>query len=144
MSISIRTNYLGSVYEPDKFPETVKSTLKRIRRFIKKNGKFDAIAFTGTSGAALAYIVAHKLNVGLICVRKDSKAHFRGKVEGIQSAKEYIIIDDFIDSGKTVTSILDNVKKFSPKARCSAIFLYDEGYDDTFEYGKRNIPTYGC
>lgn len=144
MTPVIKTNYLNSVYEPERFKETVKSTVKRIRQFIKKNGRFDAIAFTGTSGAALAYIVANKLNVGLICVRKGDNSHYRGKVEGMRNANQYIIIDDFIDSGKTIKTIIGSVKKFSPGAKCLGIFLYDEGYDDMFEYGRQEINTYAC
>jgi len=148
----IQTHYLSSVYEPEEFQKTVKNSLKRIRQFMRtKDGQFDAIAFTGTSGAAMAYIIAHKLNVGLICIRKDKSSHYKGKVEGVRNAKKYIIIDDFIDSGNTIGSILDSVKVFSPKAKCSGIFLYDEEYDDIYKWSrivnsknKESIKIYAC
>ena len=132
-NIHVHTSYLHEVFYPNIFRKKVKTATLKVKSFKEKNG-IDAIAFTGTSGAALAYPVAYNLNLGLINVRKlTERSHFTrgdyGPVEGFLSSKKYVIIDDFIESGKTIKYILSNVKKaqkaqFMSPASCSAILLY--------------------
>lgn len=127
----IRTDYLEKVYYPKRFISTVNRAVKKIREYRRKN-KFDAIAFTGTSGAALAYTVSYKLGLPLICVRKSADGHHSMyKVEGCYSAKKYIIIDDFISGGYTVKKIIRSIKKELENAEPLAVFLYN----DQFRYG---------
>ncbi len=66
--MSIFTSYLRKVYDPDIFELLVPRVIdKAVEAMVKC--PFDAIAFTGTSGAALAYILSWKLKVPLLCVR---------------------------------------------------------------------------
>ena len=106
----------------------------KIAKFVKQN-KIDAIAFSGTSGAAYAYPLALKLNLSLICVRKSINGnHYNKYVEGCYNAERYIIVDDFIDTGATIRRILKKVKTFSSEAKCSGIFLYNsDGKSSSFE-----------
>ena len=98
--------------------------LKRFRRKVK----FDAIAFTGSSGAALAYPISFLLGVPLICVRKSTKDNHSGlKLEGAVSASKYIIVDDFIQSGRTINKINKAIKSRNEKANCIGIYLYNDG-----------------
>jgi len=130
--IDIDTEYLSKVYYNDRFIRTIKKSLARVKEF-QKSVKFDAIAFTGTSGAALAYILSYTLKKPLICVRKRDNSHSSMNIEGCVSAKSYIIVDDFIDSGRTVKNIMNKIGKRMPEAKPVAIFLYDDwGYKRTF------------
>ena len=117
----------------------MKKAVKLLRLFRRKN-PFDAIAFTGTSGAALAYPLSYLLGMPLICVRKSIRDnHFGSKLEGLVSAKKYIIVDDFIESGKTINRITRSIKSENKKAKCVGIYLYDQSFkiDSPFE----NIPV---
>jgi len=116
-----RTDYLGMVYRLHRFIPIFETTVKALKRLDKKT-PFDAIAFTGTSGAALAYPLSLRLKKPLISIRKG-QSHFGRTFEGCLDAKSYLIIDDFIDGGATVNRILREVRKVS-KAVPMGIYLY--------------------
>lgn len=136
----INTDYLESIYKTPKFIDQVNKMVLRMKDF-RKNHKFDAIAFTGTSGAAMAYILSYKLKLPLICVRKDDKNHFGQSIEGCISALTYVIVDDFISSGSTIIRIHKQIKKEMPEAKPVAVFLYsDRQADRYFPLSDGKIP----
>ena len=123
----IHSEYLHTVFNPTDFQSLVNRTIDKAKEILI-NINFDAIAFTGTSGSALAYILGYSLNIPLICVRKTTeKAHYRGNVEGYLDAKRILIIDDFIETGDTITNILDQLNKYQ-SGKCVAILCYNYGY----------------
>lgn len=129
----IRTDYLHKVYTPKAFNLAVKRTIALVKS-LQKQFKFTAIAFTGSSGAAVAFPVAYATKLNLIHVRKTGdRSHWNrendSNVEGVLGARNYIIIDDFISSGNTIRRIICDVNKsyhqndyVAPK--CVAIVLY--------------------
>jgi adenine/guanine phosphoribosyltransferase-like PRPP-binding protein len=128
--VKIQTSYLSRVYEVDTFTKVVNRAIKALKAYQKKHA-FDAIAFTGTSGAALAYPLSYKLGIPLICIRKrPSDSHSYMTLEGCVSAKRYVIVDDLIQSGATMRRIQKHVKLKMPDAKLVGILLYD--------------PTCGC
>ena len=123
--------------------EGIQTTYKAIVRQIKKdNIQFSAIVFKGVSGAIVAPLVAYKLNKSCIVVRKENeKTHSYQGIEvpddEFDTCKNYIIIDDLIDTGKTIINIIRKVDEMmvsSPK--CVGIYLYDQycqlGLDDDY------------
>lgn len=119
---TIKSDYLNSIYQVQDYKKLVTKTANAIKRFKLKN-PFDAIAFTGTSGAALAYPISAMLKIPLICVRKGTN-HYGDPIEGCITAVNYIIIDDFISMGRTMKKITSSIKKEMPNAKPVAIFLY--------------------
>lgn len=120
----IRTDYLSSIYSIDLYHKIIDDSYLVIKDLVKK-GKIDSIAFTGTSGAAIAYPLSYKLKLPLICVRKTGeKSHYTGSTEGDAEAKKYLIVDDFIQSGKTINNIIKKIKRDQPNAKAVGIFLY--------------------
>lgn len=90
----ITTDYLSKVFDPEKFADTADRAYKDIRAWELAGGKFDTIAFTGISGAALAFPLALRLNKRLICIRKkNSGSYSLYEIEGDFSADTYIIVD---------------------------------------------------
>ena len=55
-------------------------------------------------------------------------------VEGFNKSKNYIIVDDFIDSGKTIANIYYAIKKFSFKANCLGLLMVNEPYEDIVSF----------
>lgn len=112
-----------------------------IKKFVKllNQYSFDAIAFQGMSGALLAPILAMKCKKTLIMVRKPkmymsdgtATSHSAYAVEGDENAQRYIIIDDFISSGKTIQNVVRRISEFNPQAICIGALLYY----DTLKYG---------
>lgn len=99
---------------------------------------FDAIAFSGLSGALVAPILAMEMNKTLLCVRRKGEAfdlgdvcdctrqsHSGRMVEGDKTARSYVIVDDFTSTGKTTTHIFDEIFSFNPWAACIGILEYN-------------------
>lgn len=142
--MSIHTSYLGRVYNVSQFAKVVEQAIAMARQALRET-KFDTIAFTGTSGAALAYILSNELGIPLICVRKkDDGSHFQngqnGRLEGNTAAERYLIVDDFICGGGTILDIIDTINKSIKKAKCVGILLYDYSRSHRSEY--QGVPVY--
>jgi adenine/guanine phosphoribosyltransferase-like PRPP-binding protein len=87
---------------------------------------FDSIAFMGISGALVAPAVASELGKHLIAVRKEITRHSTHNVEvGFKKPKNYIIIDDFVDSGSTIKSIVQNIQRRHPQAKLFEYLMYN-------------------
>jgi adenine/guanine phosphoribosyltransferase-like PRPP-binding protein len=131
---NIRTQYLRQIFDTREFPPTVEATILMAREIMKRH-PYDAIAFTGTSGSAMAYILSLQLDVPLVCVRKQVHSHYSDTLEGHIDTKRYLIVDDGIASGATCEKIISSIHKgASIDARCVAILLYQQSYrsSDTF------------
>lgn len=146
--MSIQTSYLEHVFTPDLFPKMVDITIKKAEQ-LKKDTGFDTIAFSGISGAAVAFILSHWLNIPLLCVRKKGEnSHYHqqnGKIlEGnVQDVKKYIIVDDFIASGATCHHIIDSIRESNLRARCVGMVMYRayENFTFTHRVSKQEIPV---
>jgi orotate phosphoribosyltransferase-like protein len=104
---------------------------------------FDSIAFRGVSGALVAPILAHKLKKHLISVRKnthDSHVMSNYKVEGNVASQSYIIVDDFICSGNTIKTIVNEVmewqERYGYEGKCYAVVCYRAGKHDNYSWNK--------
>lgn len=115
--------YSSSMYgwtgmSPFVFAERMKLASIRFRA-LKKELKFDAVAFCGSSGCAVAFNLASKHKIPLIYVRKENeKSHSCTKVECNghgEQIKKYLIVDDFPDSGRTVQYIVDTIRNHAKK-----------------------------
>lgn len=128
VKLKVRTDYLGSVYEVDRFTKLIARVSQQIEK-LRKTLPFDALAFTGTSGSAVAYPISAQLKIPLICVRKtEDNNHYFQAIEGCVGAKRYLIIDDFIESGETVRRIIRTIREdacMGEQAEAVGVFLYD-------------------
>ena len=90
--------------------------------------EFDAIAFTGVSGALVAPAVAAALGKFLIVVRKKAEkknSHSPYLVEGPRYAVRFIVIDDFISTGKTMDTVITKVHDdLNPLSQCVGYIEY--------------------
>ncbi len=83
------------------------------------------IAVRGMSGATIGAIVAHHFKANLLIVRKGEACHSTADVERDWAPPgRYIIIDDFIDSGRTLQAIEEAIRRDNRAARCLGWYLY--------------------
>ena len=137
----IRTEYLNKVYSGE-FLNLVPKAVKKIRQLRKQLG-FDAIAFTGSSGAALAFPLSFFLKIPLIHVRKGQSHYGTGRIEGTISSKKYLIVDDFIDRGNTMKRIMKSIAdEIGEESKPVAIFLYDSMRRTSFTYNNKEVPIF--
>jgi adenine/guanine phosphoribosyltransferase-like PRPP-binding protein len=124
-------SYLGTVYNPKEYRRLVERVVKRVEK-LKSKLKFDTIAFRGSSGAALAYPVASRLGLRLAHVHKTGTHACRaGDVEGAENVRRYLIIDDFVESGKTLNKIVRAIDAWygQKTTLCVGVLLYNESKD---------------
>lgn len=125
----MQTSYLQHVFDPALFQRSVDKTLAAAERLQKCYG-YDTIVFSGMSGAAMAFMLSHWMNVPLLCVRKKGdSSHYvsstRRYLEGnAQDVRKYLIIDDFISSGATVQYMIDTIKEANYSAECVGMLMY--------------------
>ena len=90
--------------------------------------EFDSVAVSGTSGLGIGSIIAYLKDVGLSVIRKSTaNCHSGNKVETTEVVKRYIIVDDLVDSGKTLRRIVKGMRREHPDAICVGVYLYYNG-----------------
>lgn len=125
----MQTSYLQHVFEPGLFQRAVDKTLHTAES-LKRSTGFDTIAFSGMSGAAMAFMLSHWMNVPLLCVRKrEDTSHYvkstRKFLEGnAQDVRKYLIVDDFISGGGTVQYMIDTIREANLYAECVGMLMY--------------------
>ncbi len=131
------TKYAQCMHEPATLKEVVNGCVKRLQA-LQKTHPFNALAGCGHSGLVVGSIVAWKLGLPLITVRKtgDLNHDFNyHKVSGFlpegEPRWEYIIIDDLIESGDSIRHVVSQVEAFSAskpdamrKAKAVGVLLY--------------------
>ena len=125
-------------------PEVLAINLKEaVKGFSKYATKVDAIAFSGSSGCAIAFAIAMKYKLPLIYVRKKNEKSHGSMVECncTDPIYRYMIVDDFTYSGKTVQHIVSSVAKVAKKGfawegpECVGVYAFDtEAQTDTILY----------
>ena len=143
------TSWLKGGFHPKTRSDLIKKATTTLRKYRRRKGKrFDAIACCGYSGLSVASVLSFVLNIPLIAVRKMS-SHDDRMVFGLENANTYIIVDDFVASGRTVRNIHRYVSDFttgkSPFATTSrgepakllAVFTYERDYSGYRPYEKR-------
>lgn len=117
-----------------KSPKALQQLARKVTKEIREKGvEFDAIACRGVSGIVVSSAVASRLAKQLIVVRKpDEKSHSECEVEGRPYGDfKYIVIDDFICTGKTVVEIMKPLvvpAKYQLKGvgKCVGLFMYSD------------------
>lgn len=118
---AIRSSYHDRIYDPKLLRETIKLTSNAAWEILQKT-PYEAIAFRGSSGAALAFPVSARLNKPCIYVRKPTEQTHGKSIEGPNIVvKRYLIIDDFIGAGGTVREIQNALY---PGLVCVGVLLY--------------------
>lgn len=150
-----QSSYNGEVYSPNIYGHLV-DHVASVLVSGRKELKFDAIAFRGMSGAAIAYPVSYLTRIPLICTRKSAENSHGYDVEGPAiEVHKYIILDDFISTGNTIAQIVRSIsvqKSYSfgvdsqTPPKCVGIYLYlkpDRDYSRKYKVEDYEVPIFG-
>ena len=110
-------SHTSKVFDPVKLPALVKQTLPILRK-LRRRLKFNTLAVSGHSGIVLATLLAAKLKMPLLAVRKDGDNECADscRVNGTRLREcRYLILDDLISSGRTVKRILFRIDEAARK-----------------------------
>lgn len=145
--MKINSQYLEDVFDPSKLVLVVNRTALQVPN-IRLKVPFEAMAFTGMSGASMAFSVSYLTGIPLLAVRKDSDGShhvsWEGLLEGATKVSTYMILDDGISSGDTVNRIVNKIKEKNPNARCVGILLWNSSVREgmfSLDYGYK-VPIY--
>lgn len=135
----IISDYLQDIFNQNTREEIIHNIFKKIR-YLQTKANIDCIVVKGISGIAIGMIIAHKIKLPIVIIRKEKDdTHSKYKIEGIIK-QNYIIIDDQAVSGNTIKSIIIKIKQYYSKKKnnpqCVGIFLYHSCYpiaSDTIE-----------
>lgn len=109
--------HTSKVFDMDALPTLARDTVHWLRKLKKRLG-FNTIAVSGHSGLILGALVAERLKMPLLAVRKaDDKQCVDGhRVNGTRLADcRYIVLDDLIDSGATLKRIVTEIEAAAKK-----------------------------
>lgn len=145
----IHTNYLRSIFDLRDRKRVLAAMIDTVTRAMVIE-TFEALAFSGISGAGIAFSLADALGLPIINVRKDDSSHFVIEsvgtlrwLEGAVDAKSYLIVDDFMSTGLTVERIVEKISDYNPEARCTGIALYSRPWGvKTYWLKDRGVPVY--
>lgn len=121
--------YLGTVFSPGRLKRKVSAVSRHLLKLQKKL-KFQAIVFTGVSGASIAFPVSYETGIPVVLIRKKKEGSHGDLIEGPNrlELKRYLILDDFIVTGATVHRVLKTVDSDElfdeDRAQCVGIFLW--------------------
>lgn len=95
--------------------------------------KFDFVACRGCSGLLVAPMIAYDLSKPLVVVRKrEEQSHSCSTIEEPSRPtggyKSYIIVDDFGSSGKTIMTIMKELKAIT-NASLYGVYFWNESYN---------------
>ncbi len=75
--------------------------------------EIDKIGTTATAGIPFAALVSHKLGVGMVYVRQETKRHgLETRMEGVLSANDYVVgVDDLTTTAKTAHVCVEEIRR---------------------------------
>lgn len=140
----VRSQYLTDLFRPEYRTQIINRSVSKINQLYLD---FDAVVFTGNSGALIVPEIAIALNKPFTLVRKETNSHSCFLVEGFIMFNKYLIIDDFVESGNTVRNIIKEINKnLLGFKECIGVFTYNNPSDFTIdlEDGKDGqLPAFG-
>lgn len=130
-------DYLDNLFIPSML-RMVSTELSNTIKLDQADGmKIDGIAVRGVSGIAIAGIVSANTDIPLVIVRKpDEKRHSSNDVEFpdcyYDHSYNYIIVDELISTGKTVTAIKNAIAESVSNRNIGTwnlvkMYFYDSG-----------------
>lgn len=104
--------HTSRVFDFDALPELVTDCMKVLRQ-LQRRLKFNTIAVSGHSGLIIGALVAQKLKMPLLAIRKDGdKCLDTRKVNGTRLKDcRYLVLDDLVETGATFRRIVTEIDK---------------------------------
>ena len=124
MTASIEYHYTGPVFDPAQLARIVTLTTGLCRDL-----DFDSFVFMGTSGLIVGVPVALALEKPWGFIVKPGSHAFRNGYRGLHEPGRYVIIDDLVDSGRTVRAIMADPMLVSRGGTCVGLVLYNQHPD---------------
>ncbi len=138
--MSVITDYHHLVFHNKLWAEAINRVIRKLEDISPSTG----LVCSGISGMMVAIPVVERTGRELAIVRKATEEHHSCfTVEG-HDVREYVIIDDFIESGQTVKRMISLMDLERKGAKCIGIMLYRDSMAPKIKYKRRIIPIIDC
>lgn len=117
---------------------TVDQTVENIKKLQKKH-EFKQIVCTGISGQSIAWPVGYLTGIPVAVVRRKNEESHGSRVENFDPNLKFIILDDMVDTGKTLTRVLDYISNYHRGVDLDCVGVYC--YADSSTRPTKTIPT---
>jgi hypothetical protein len=107
------TGYSDTIFRPERLRKAARGVLEVIQRVEKATGETVHIAVTGKSGIAMAFAINMLWDVPIVAVRKDNETSHGSKIEGLGELRKYIVLDDFVCTGATVSRVVKEINQWA-------------------------------
>lgn len=126
-----------------------KKYIRATVKALKESGlDFQSIVCTGLSGLLVSPVIAERLDKQLVIVRKGESSHGSDiEMDWRNNIGNYVILDDFTESGETITRIRNKmVKHFPLGADCVGVYMYRQGSQSEYKKVRETMPQlwFGC
>lgn len=121
----MHSDYLNQAFSVSRREEAVERVVTLLRK--PKFEKVDCLALRGLSGLIIGSIAAHRTGKKLAVIRKpndDSHGDWN-LVEASHLVTNWLFVDDFLSSGKTLFWTKTAMEAAFPKAKCAGAFVYN-------------------
>lgn len=128
MSHKIFTSYFASALTHDKYFKICDGLAKIIQeKMADEHIEKYTIVVRGVSGLLVGPYISAKLKQKFVVVRKPGdSAHCLDPVEGAKKVRDYIIVDDFVDTGATVNVIHSTMRDVYTRPNLRGVFCYQK------------------
>lgn len=111
--------YSDTQYDNAKLREAAKLVAAKLPLIMRETGA-QAVAVTGKSGLSLAFAALMLIDFPLIVVRKRGENSHGANIEGTSGieVEKYLILDDFVSSGRTVRTIVEELEMYAAQRAC--------------------------
>ena len=111
-----------------------------------------SVVVHGNSGVSCGFaaLMLSDLDFNLVLLRKDNDNSHGAPIEGPEGHRleGYLILDDFVSSGRTLNTVRDKINKLqrqrwhSGPAECLGVVLYNHHHTDKFTfYDRYAVPV---
>lgn len=135
-------------YSQKRVRERAKYAAQAIKKMLSETGA-NSVVVHGNSGVSCGFAALMYANFNLVLLRKDNDNSHGSPIEGPDGhlLGRYIILDDFIASGKTMNTIRNKITSLAHQAECEApvcvgAVLYGYGGDRFHFEDTYTIPVY--
>lgn len=121
--------YNSDLFNPRMLREKVIRVARNIEILKRKHVPIECMVARGKSGMGMAFPLSMETGIPVVVARKEDERSHGMPLEGDGNFGTYVIIDDFIDSGDTCKSIVQQITSEHGNTRCIAILLYSDTDD---------------
>lgn len=148
--------YSGSCYNPLQLRANAAQMAAIIPKMMEETGA-EFVVVTGKSGLSVAYATLMLIDFPLVVVRKDGENSHGSAIEGDDRTtfygNKYLILDDFVASGRTVQTIHHKMEMYQrynnedAPLRCVAVLEYGRSMANEVtrtKPGDHYVPVVPC